>query len=190
MSNDQQTPKPSEDSGTWSFVGDDKGSSTPNDAKTQKKTTKSVRWSAAEYADHDKSVAWYATLVFAAIVFSAVVYLITKDKIAAGIIIFAGVIFAVYGGRKPRILNYVLEDTGITIDTKFYDFELFRSFSVVDVENPPSLLFVPLKRFMPLMTIYYPKKDEDKIMAILNNRLPIDNKGYDVMERFLRRINY
>ena len=61
-----------------------------------------VTWSASEFVAHDKSINWYIALAASVLFFTAIVYLITKDKITSGVIIFAAIIFGVYAARKPR----------------------------------------------------------------------------------------
>lgn len=149
-----------------------------------------VQWTASEFIAHSKDVNWYLGLTGATVVFTAIVYLLTKDKITTGMVIFAAIIFGIYGARKPRTLAYQLSRDGLTIGEKTYDFRQFRSFSVVDEGPFSSIVFMPLKRFMPLITVYYDPADEEKIVKILTNHLPMENRGMDLIDRFLHRIRF
>jgi hypothetical protein len=193
MSKANTTPKASETASPWSFVSDKKSDGLVKDTvgvAAPIKVVDPIKWSSEEYIAHSKSFQWYVVLFFVIVVFAGIIYLLTKDKITTGIILFVGIIFGVYSGRKPSELEYSLDDARINIGQKFYDLASFRSFSIVDDEGSKSLLFVPLRRFSPMLTVYYPANKEDRILEVLNNRLPLDNRGHDVLERFLRKINY
>jgi hypothetical protein len=49
---------------------------------------------------------------------------------------------------------------------------------------------MPLKRFAPVVAAYYDPKDETKIAEILTERLPMENRQHDPVERFMRRIRF
>lgn len=149
-----------------------------------------VAWSASEFIAHQKSFGWYALLVVVAAAVAALVYLLTKDKISTGAVIFVAMILGITAARKPRTLRYELTDVGIGIGSKFYDYGQFRSFAIVDEGAFSSLVFMPLRRFMPLITVYYEPQDEDKIVGMLAERLPMEEHQLDLMERLMRRIRF
>lgn len=192
MSKSNTTQKASETASPWSFVSDNKNETSFDDGSAAPPTAvvDPIKWSSKEYIAHSKSILWYFVLLVVVVVFAGGIYLLTKDKITTGVILFVGITFGIYSGRKPSEIEYSLDDTGITVGHKFYDLDSFRSFSMVDDEGAKSLLFVPLKRFLPMLTVYYPVSKEGKIVDALNNRLPLDNRGHDILERFLRKIHY
>ena len=149
-----------------------------------------VSWTASEFVAHEKGLNWYLAMIASVLFFTAIVYLVTKDKITAGIIILAAIIFGVYARRQPRTLSYHLEAEGLTIGEKFYDFGQFRSFVVAHEGALSSVSFMPLKRFMPVLTVYYSPDDEQKIVQLLSSRLPMENLGKDIIDRFLHRIRF
>jgi hypothetical protein len=150
----------------------------------------SVSWTASEYVAHDKSPGWYALVVLAALVLAAIIFLLTKDKISTGVVVAVGIAFAGYGARKPRQLQYVLNDSGLSIGDKHYGWGHFRSFAVIDEGAFSNILFMPLKRFSPLITVYYDPKDEAKIMPLLSDRLPMEDRDHDVVDRLMHRIRF
>ena len=158
--------------------------------KKQKPSSGSVSWSAVEFIEHGKGANWYLLLLLATAVFAGLIFLLTRDKITTGIIIFCALVFGVYAARKPRTLNYVVDEHGFMIGEKFYAYASFRSYSLIDEGQMYSLLLLPLRRFMPMITVYYEKKDENKIIDVISRHLPLDNRGHDTMEQFLRRIKF
>ena len=156
----------------------------------QDEDDEAITWTASEFVAHEKSTAWYVQLSFGAVVLAAVVYFLTKDVISTGIVIFAAFALGVYGARAPRQLQYTLDDEGVKIGQKYYDYEAFRSFAVVPEGVFSSIVFMPLKRFAPLTTIYYDPKDEERILDLLEPRVPYEEYSHDAVERLMRRIRF
>lgn len=196
---DTDKPQTPDTSSNWQFKAEGQDSSVqpqPSDhtdfSHTQQDVSaaEDVSWTASEFIAHEKSLSWYLAMAASVLIFTAIVYLITRDKITAGIIIFAAIVFGVYAKRQPRTLNYHLETSGLTIGEKFYDFGQFRSFVLAHEGALSSISFMPLRRFMPVLTVYYSPADEQKIVQLLSARLPMENLRKDVIDRFLHRIRF
>ncbi len=149
-----------------------------------------VSWSASEFIAHQKSAGWYAILFLVIVVTALAVFYLTRDKISTGAILFVGAIFGILAARKPRTLGYRVDSAGLTIGERSFDYDQFRSFAVVDEDAFSSIVFMPLRRFMPLITIYYDPKDEQKIVTILANRLPLETHQLDAIDQLMRRIRF
>ena len=159
-----------------------------SDDKENKKVSV-LNWNASQSSVHKKSITWYFYLFVITIVAAGLVFLLTKDKITTGVIVFAGLVFGYYGARKPANVDYQLDGSGIKIGQKFYDFNMFKSFSVISGKDSSSIILIPLKRFNPQLSVFYDPKDEKKIMGILSDRLPFEQRR-DVIDSFLRWIHY
>jgi len=149
-----------------------------------------ISWSASEFIAHDKNVAWYGVLSIVTVIAATIVYFLTHDKISTIIIVLAGVIFGVYGARKPRTLNYKLDNVGLTIQTNLFNYDSLKSFMVIENSPIPNIILLPLKRFMPSMSIYLDPSSEEKVIKILSDRLPQDFHEQDFVERFMIRIRF
>jgi hypothetical protein len=163
----------------------DSGSQIPDSG-----TGEAVSWSASEFIAHHKSAGWYGLLGAGTLIVAALVFLTTKDKISTMAVLFVGAIFGISAARKPRTLGYRVDVAGLTIGQKFYAYDQFRSFAVVEEGAFSSIVFMPLKRFMPLITIYYDPKDEKKIVQLLADRLPLAAHKLDMIEQLMRRIRF
>src|SRR5688572_14165602 len=84
------------------------------------KNPDAITWTASEFVAHDKSAGWYLTLAAAAAAISAVVFLISRDAVSVGVVIVAAIFLGIYAARKPRQLEYRLDQKGITIGSKSY----------------------------------------------------------------------
>lgn len=147
-----------------------------------------VSWSASEFIAHEKSAMWYVALFGTTIVVVALIYLLTKDIIAVVAIGFVGILFGFLAAHKPRVLNYHLDSQGLTIDQKFYPYSDFKSFGVVQEGAFSSIVFMPMKRFMPTLTVYYPPENEDQIVNALSQYMPFAPAAHDLVDKMMRRI--
>lgn len=165
-------------------------SADPTVTPTMHKPGAPISWTASEFIAHDKSTGWYTALAGVTIVVAALVYLLTRDKISTGVVIVAAIAFGGYAARRPNQQQYALDDQGLHIGSRYFDYNEFRSFCVIDEGSFSSISFVPLKRFGQLISIYYDPADESAIIDLLSARLPIDQRGHDAFDRFLKRIRF
>jgi hypothetical protein len=149
-----------------------------------------IRWTASEFIAHQKNGGWYGILALGALVASVIVYLITKDIVSSVVILLAAVAFGVVAARQPRELGYQVDGQGLIIGNKEYAYGMFRSFSVIQEGAFASIVFVPLKRFAPLTTIYYDPADEDTIIGVISQHLPMQQRSNDVIDRLMWRIRF
>jgi hypothetical protein len=105
-------------------------------------------------------------------------------------VIVAAIFLAVAAARKPRVLEYRVDDAGLSIGPKLYTYDQFKSISVIDEGAVPSIHLLPLKRFQPVLTIYFAPTDEDGVVGVLSARLPIEERGIDPIDRFMHRIRF
>ena len=149
-----------------------------------------VSWTASEFIAHQKTAGWYSILAVVAVVFSVLVYLLTRDLITSGFVIFGALILGYYASRQPNELHYQIDSKGVLIGNKIYGYESFRSFSIVDEGAFSSVVFMPLKRFAPLRAVYFAPEHEDKIIEMLMPRLPFEEYSHDAIDRLMSRIRF
>ncbi|HEX3568544.1 MAG TPA: hypothetical protein VHT70_02605 [Candidatus Saccharimonadales bacterium] len=173
--------------GQWDYKQNDADDAMP---EQQPPAAVDIQWTASEYIAHQKTAIWYLLLFLATVVIAALVYLVTRDKISTGVVVLVAIIFGAAAGRRPRTLTYGLNFQGITIGNRFYPYSNFRSFSIVTEGAFSSIMLVPLRRFMPSLSIYYAPDDEQRIVEALADRLPVERGKYDLVERFMHRIHF
>jgi hypothetical protein len=150
----------------------------------------SVEWTASEYVAHEKNAGWYAAFFGGSIVIVALVFLITRDFLASITVLLSCVAISIYAGRKPGVNTYVVDEKGIKVQEKFYPYAGFRSFSVVEEGAINSIWVKPLKRFSPIVVMYYSPEDEQKIIDVLANFLPHEDRALDAIDRFSKRMRF
>lgn len=181
---DRSLPEADEPQSPWQYsseTGD--GFQAPADLPT-------VTWSASEFIDHQKNAGWFFGLAGATILAGAILYFLTKDIVTVVVVAIAAVLFGITAGRKPRTLNYQLDHRGVQIAEKSYPYVLFKSFSVLEEGAFSSIQLMPLKRFMPPITLYYPPETEDQIINTLGNYLPHEDRQHDAVDRLMKRIRF
>ncbi len=150
-----------------------------------------INWTASEYIAHQKSPAWFLALGVGAVIVAVAVYLITSgDIFAVVVILFVAVIFAVYAAKKPKEQTYSISPGGIVVGARMYTFDQFKAFSIIDEGVFSSIMFLPMKRFMPAISIYYDPQDEERIVQTLSDYLPVDAQKRDAVDALMRKIRF
>ena len=192
--NEDQQQRPSEAApppAPWAF----KGESSPGSASflsdgSPAPDPEAIRWTASEFIAHNKGVGWYLVLMISAIILAALAYLISRDVVSTVVVIVVAIFLAILASRQPRILQYEVSAKGFTVGQHFYPYGTFKSFSVLQEGAFSSILFMPLKRFTPPITIYYTPADESRIIQVISSYLPLAPPSNDLLDKFLERIRF
>jgi hypothetical protein len=149
-----------------------------------------IAWTASEFIEHKKSVGWYGLLLLVGVVLASGDYFVTKDIISTSVILLAAVMFGVYAARKPRTQQYHLSPHGLQVAQRLYEFHSFKNFSIADEDAIVSIVFIPLARFSPPLTIYVAPDLEGRIVDYLSLFLPFEQHHTDAIDGLLRRIHF
>ncbi len=150
----------------------------------------SISWTASEFVSHKKGALWYFIVLLAFVFLGGLIYLLTKDKVSSSSIIIIGIIFAIFGGKRPRELEYRVDRYGLHIGKRTHSFNNFRSFAVDQKGAFSSIVLFPMKRFSFLTTAYYDPRDEQKIVAIISSYLPMEDKKRDFIDDLMWKIRF
>lgn len=146
-------------------------------------------WQASEYVHHHKGAGWYAALAVVLAILLAVAA-IFKLWLSIGVFIAMGAAIVVYAQRPPRILDYEVDDSGITIAGRHYQYKLFRSYSVLSDEEWHAIDLDPTQRFMPRFSMLFGDEDLEQITAHLNRHMPRSDRRPDTIERLSRYLRF
>jgi hypothetical protein len=148
-----------------------------------------VDWEASEYIHHHKNPLWFVGLAAVAVlVFGVSVFLQAWTFAALVVVMVAAIVF--FAVRPPRSLHYKLSAKGLQIDEHFYGFGDFRSFGVVQDGGLFSIVLLPVKRFMPALTVYFEQQDGERIVDILGAHLPMEQMKQDSIDRWMRNLRF
>ena len=149
-----------------------------------------LSWTSSEFVAHHKPTSWYVTLGIVASIVALLVYIISKDFVAAGVILMSAGLFGYAASQTPRELEYALSSSGIAVGPKFYPYNKFRSFSISDDTNFTSLDFMPLRRFDMPLTVYYDQQYETDILEQLTQHIPMDQHKHAMIDSLMHRIRF
>jgi hypothetical protein len=150
----------------------------------------SVRWSASEYIAHSKSGGWYGLLALGILGAVLLTLLISREIMPPVVVGMVGVIFGVFAARPPRVLEYVVDSTGVHVGGKLYSYGQFKTFSIIEESGVHSILLMPLQRFgMPLM-VYYELQNEEEIVTVLGSYLPHEDRQVGAIDNLMRKIRF
>lgn len=177
----------------WQYTGAKTGQTkgeTTTKAVTKPSSVSAVTWTASEYVEHDKSAGWYIRFALVAVLGIGVIFFLTRDFMSVILLGVIAVAFGIFAARKPSVLQYKLESSGITIGSKFYPINLFRSFAVVEEGAFHTITLLPLKRFMPAISLYYAPDDEPAILKTFSALLPQESRSQDALDKFMHHIRF
>lgn len=150
----------------------------------------SVEWTASEYVAHEKGVAWYLVLGLGAVLVATVLYFITKDIFSGVVILVMAAIFGVAGSHKPRVIEYKLDNAGLTAGKKFYPYSAYKSFSMPEDGPFVSVTLIPLKRLDFPVGAYLAPDNQKQALDLLSTHLPLERGELDSVERLMRALRF
>ena len=173
---------------------DDK-SMVPNDDLNQPIQTvaedEPVYWSANEYIHQEKNSLWFVIFAIVVLVLIAADIFLIKSffyTFSILIVVMAAAII-IYSRRPPRVIDYTLSgDQGLYIGEKLYHFSEFKAFGLIRDLGEHSIMLIPVKRFSPGVTVYFPEEAGEKIVDIFGARLPMQDLKLDVIDVIVRKL--
>lgn len=175
------TPEQTEDS-VEPVVDDNE--SQPTDISSQP-----VHWVASEYIREDHSKMWFVWFGIVTLAFIAGAWYLRAWTFVALIVVMAAAL-AVYTSRPPRDIGYTLSvDQGLYIGERLYHFSDFKAFGLINDQGQHSIMLIPIKRFQPGVSVYFPDEVGEQIVDILGARLPMEDMKLDVIDIIVRKLH-
>lgn len=126
-----------------------------------------IQWRAIEYLQHTKSAMWYVVFAVVVVALMAIaIFVMQAVTFALLLPVMAGALM-VYSHRPPRELSYVLSEKGLYINDQLHPIEEFKGFGVMQHEALNSLVLIPVKRFRPSLTVFFPTDVGEQIVDTL-----------------------
>lgn len=147
-----------------------------------------VTWEASEYIHHNRDGLWFVVFIIITLLFVALsIFLLSNYFFTALIVVMATALF-IYARRPPHVEHYTLNADGFSIGQKFYPFNEFRAFGVVEDGALYSVRLLPTARFGQALTVYFAENDGERIVDILGAYLPMETLQLDLLDVILRRL--
>ncbi len=148
-----------------------------------------VHWVATEYIHQEKNGLWFVLFAIVVLVFIASDILFLKSYTFSVLVVVMAVSVVIYSRRPPREIEYTLSgDQGLYVGEKLYHFSEFKSFGVIRDHQHNSVMLVPIKRFAPGVSVYFPEEVGEKIVDILGARLPMNILKLDAIDVIIRKL--
>jgi hypothetical protein len=160
------------------------------DSPATETDTQAITWNASEFHGHEKSISWYIILAIVTIGVAAILYLLTKSVLAPVVVIICGVILGIYAAHTPAEISYAMNLQGIRIGTKQYLYNDFQLFTITPDASIPEITLIPVKRFMPSLTLRYTPDSADKVLNMLSAHLPYEERNLDIIDSLMHRIHF
>lgn len=149
-----------------------------------------LAWQASEFIHHEKNGTWFLGLIAVSLVLVIIDVLLIKSWTFGALIIVMTIAALVVARRPPRMLNYVLSAQGISIDDKHFSFHDFRAFGIVQEGAFYSIRIIPNKRFMPMVSVYFPTEQGEKIVDVFGSALPMQTIELDPIDKLVEKIRF
>lgn len=150
----------------------------------------SVEWSASEFISHEKGFGWYAVLILGAVLVGGVLYFATRDVVSVAVVIIMAIILAIASARKPKTINYKVDESGLTAGNKFYPYKAYKSFAMPEDGPFAIVVLVPLKRLEFPISAYLAPDSQQKVVETLSNHLPLERGELDAVEQLMRQLRF
>lgn len=147
-----------------------------------------IRWQAHEYVEHARTAQWYAVFGLIAVFLMVIAIFLMKSWTFAILVPIMAVALLVYTRRPPAILDYSLTKKGLYVNEKFYPYDNFRAFSLVDHAGRHTVNLVPRKRFQLAQTISFPEEVGETLVDMLAARMPMQEAHPDIFDRITSRL--
>jgi len=87
-------------------------------------------WEVPEFEKYERSKNWYIGAGIISI-FLLIFALLTSNFLFAIIIIIAALITIIHDGKEADLVNIIIDEDGVIIGRKFYDYDILKNFSVL-----------------------------------------------------------
>lgn len=138
-----------------------------------------LKWSCSEFEYQEKNNTWFLAVIAATIIIG--LFALWQGNFLFLIFaIIAALMVIVWSQKKPKIINFMLDDRGLWIEDVFYSYNKFDSFAI----KPGSLMFKHKERFKPYLIISFNKNDLEGIRKHLLDFFPEMEYNNSLIEVF------
>lgn len=148
-----------------------------------------IHWSANEYIDNEKNGAWFVFFAVIVIALIALDIFLIKSYTFSVLVVVMAISVIVMSRRPSRLVDYTLSgNQGLYIGERLYHFFEFKAFGLIEDRGQHLIMLIPIKRFSPSVTFYFPTDVAEKIVDILGARLPMENRKLDIIDIIVRKL--
>jgi hypothetical protein len=123
-------------------------------------------WDAPEFEYREKGISWYwVSIIVAACIVAFSVWF--QNFLFGFFIVVAEVLFIVWGNREPRVIEFAMDQEGISIDNrKFHGIKEFESWSADAATDDLTEIYLYFRsRVRPALKVLIPTEKLDEFRA-------------------------
>lgn len=144
---------------------------TKHKAKDHMIAKRSFHWRAPEFVYKKKTAKWYLAIgIFFLIILS--VFILGKSWFAAMIVALSFWLFLSYAEKHPKLVDYKVDNTGITIGDKVITYGEIHSFTVDTTGETQTISLNTNYPFAMPVTMVVKKDNIDDVLNILIEHIP------------------
>lgn len=147
-----------------------------------------VRWQALEYFQQMKQPLWYVGFAAVVVILMVLAVWLMQAWTFAILILVMAAALMVYSHRPPRELTYILSEKGLYINDQLHPMGEFKSFGVVQDGEMHSLMLIPVKRFRPGLSVYFPTEVGERVVDLLGAYLPMQDIKLDAFDKIVQKL--
>lgn len=148
-----------------------------------------VHWTASEYIHEEKNGVWFVLFAIVAMIFIAIDFLLLKSYTFSVLVVVMAIAVIIYSRRPPRVIEYTLSgDQGLYVGEILHHFSEFKAFGLIKDNQHHSIMLIPVKRFSPGVSVYFPEEVGEAIVDILGARLPMETLKLDIIDVIVRKL--
>src|SRR4030042_296357 len=147
-------------------------------------------WDAPEFEKKEKSKSWFILPAILTIVFG-IIALIAENILFLIFVVLAFVVFYTYANKEPRVVKFKINERGLEIDKRLYEFDSLRSFWLFyDPPQEKEISFRSKKTFFPYIRIPLAEQTPNEIRKYLLRFLPEKRHRESIIDIWMRRIGF
>jgi hypothetical protein len=149
-----------------------------------------VSWKSLEYKKKEKTADWYWAVIIIAISIVVVSFLV-GDGFFGILIIVATMTLLMFSTHEPKLLDIMIDQRGLIINTDMYPFVNLDAFWV-DISDPNNhkIIFESKKTFMPLVVIPLDEYHHLDIRDFLLQYLPEKEMHEPVSQKIMEKLGF
>lgn len=149
-----------------------------------------IAWEAPAFAYYDKSWLWITSVVLIGIVLLGV-FIYLRDYSAMAVVIVGTLVFLQQSRKKPEVVQYIIDQAGVTVGATSYSWSSLKSFWLAGDEDGSHLYLETTNRITPTRTIHLANVEAAEVRARLAQRLPErTTQGEELADRLLRILRF
>ena len=155
---------------------------------TDKSIPETVSWVAKEYIAAEKNAVWYTGLAVVVVAVIILDFFVLKAWTVSFLILAIAAVLIAMSVRPSRDIQYKLTQKGLYIGEQFYDFADYKAFGVTHDGKENSILLIPVKRFRPGLSVYFPLESGEQIVDLIGQRLSMQEIKLDFVDQMVRML--